>query len=138
MDNNEVLQFRRAFLDEVSLNAEANNELKHASFVNVFTEYLSDAGFISDFTYSHWRRPYKIGRRNAAIDGYSENTFEETISLVIADFTDVEQVTTLTMTDAMQIFREAMAFIEESFNGNLRTEIDKSHPAYYLCMMLQQ
>lgn len=138
MDNNEVQQFRRAFLDEVSINAEANNELKHTSFVNVFTEYLSDAGFISDFTYAHWRRPFKAGRRNATIDGYSENTFEETISLVIANVSDEELLTTLTMTDAMQTFREAMAFVDESFKGNLRIEIDKSHPAYFLCMLLQQ
>ena len=138
MDNNEVLQFRNALLDEVSLNAEANNELKYTSFVNVFTEYLSDAGFISDFTYAHYRRPYKVGRRNARVDGYSENIFEETISLVIADFYNEEVPVTLTMTDAMQTFRECTAFIDESLKGNLRTEIDKSDPAYYLSSLLFQ
>ena len=49
MENQEVLEFRTALLDEVALNSEANNELKHTSFVSVFVEYLSDAGFISDF-----------------------------------------------------------------------------------------
>ena len=138
MDNNEILQFRNALLDEVSLNAEANNELKYTSFVNVFTEYLSDAGFISDFTYAHYKRPFKAGRRNARVDGYSENIFEETMSLVIADFNNEEIPVTLTRTDVNQIFRECMAFIGESFNGNLRTEIDKSDPAYYLSVLLQQ
>jgi len=138
MDNNEVLQFRNALLDEVSLNSEANNELKYTSFVNVFTEYLSDAGFISDFTYAHYRRPYKAGRRNARVDGYSENIFEETLSLVIADFYNEAVPVTLTMTDAMQTFRECMAFIDESIKGNLRTEIDKSDPAYYLSMLIYQ
>ena len=138
MDNNEVLQFRSALLDEVSLNSEANNELKYTSFVNVFTDYLSEAGFISDFTYAHYRRPYKAGRRNARVDGYSENIFEETLSLVIADFYNEANPITLTMTDAMQSFRECMAFIEESFNGNLRAEIDKSDPAYYLSLLLFQ
>lgn len=138
MDNNEIVQFRNALLDEVSLNAEANNELKYTSFVNVFTEYLSDAGFISDFTYAHYKRPFKAGRRNARVDGYSENIFEETMSLVIADFNNDEVPVTLTRTDANQTFRECMAFIEESFKGNLRTEIDKSDPAYYLSLLLQQ
>ena len=136
MDNNEVLQFRSALLDEVSLNSEANNELKYTSFVNVFTEYLSDAGFISDFTYAHYKRPFKAGRRNARVDGYSENIFEETLSLVVADFYDEDTPVTLTMTDATQTFRECMAFIDESIKGNLRTEIDKSDPAYYLSMLL--
>lgn len=138
MDYNEVLQFRSALLDEVFLNAEANNELKYTSFVNVFTEYLSDAGFISDFTYAHYKRPFKAGRRNARVDGYSENIFEETLSLVIADFYNEDNPVTLTMTDAMQVFRECMAFIEESFRGNLRAEIDKSDPAYYLSVLLNQ
>ena len=138
MDNTEVLQFRRALLDEVSLDSEVNNELKYTSFVNVFTEYLSDAGFISDFTYAHYKRPYKAGRRNARVDGYSENIFEETLSVIIADYYDEDTPITLTMTDAMQTFRECAAFIDESIKGNLRAEIDKSDPAYYLSLLLYQ
>lgn len=136
MDNNEILQFRSALLDEVSLNSEANDELRYTSFVNVFTEYLSDAGFISDFTYAHYRRPFKAGRRNARVDGFSENIFEETISLVIADFYDQENPITLTKSDAIQIFRECVAFVEESIKGNMTKEIDKSDPAYYLSSLL--
>ena len=132
MDNGEIFQFRSALLDEVVLNAEANNEMKYTSFVSVFVEYLADAGFISDFTYAHYRRPYKAGRRNARVDGYSENIFEETLRLVIADFSDQEEPSTLIKSDAMQIFRESTAFIEESIKGNLRFEIDKSDPSYYL------
>ena len=138
MDENDVLQFRSALLDEVSRKAEANNELSYTSFVNVFIEYLSDAGFINDFTYAHYKRPYKAGRRNARVDGYSENIFEETLSLVIADFYNEDIPVTLTMSDAMQTFRECTAFIEESMKGNLRTEIDKSDPAYYLSFLLMQ
>ena len=138
MEKNEVNEFRAALLDEVAVSAEANNELSYTSFVNVFTEYLSDAGFISDFAYANYRRPFKAGRRNARVDGYSENIFEETVSLVVADFYNGEEPVTLIRTDAMQTFRECMAFIEESFRGTLRTEIDKSDPAYYLTQLLYQ
>lgn len=138
MERNEVLEFRTALLDDVSLISEVNNDFKHTSFVNVFTEYLSDAGFISDFSCVHYQRPFKAGRRNVRVDGYSENIFEETITLVIADFYDQPTPTTMTKTDAMQNFRECMSFVEESFKGTLRTEIDKSDPAYYLFLMLNQ
>lgn len=138
MEKNEVNEFRAALLDEVAVNAEANNELSYTSFVNVFVEYLSDAGFISDFTYANYRRPYKAGRRNARVDGYSENIFEETITLVIADFYNGEEPVTLIRTDAIQTFKECMTFIEESFRGTLRMEIDKSDPAYYLTQLLYQ
>ena len=49
MEHNEIIEFRNAVLDEVALAAEANNDFKYTSFVHVFTEYFSDAGFISDF-----------------------------------------------------------------------------------------
>ena len=136
MDNNDVLQFRNALLDETALFAEANSELKYSSFVEVFIEYLADAGFINDFNLSHYRRPFKAGRRNARVDGYSENAFEETISLIVADFYGEPEPTTLTKTDALQVFRECTSFVEESFAGNLRAEIDKSDPAYYLSSSL--
>ena len=138
MENQELLEFRTALLDEVALNSEANNELKHTSFVNVFVEYLSDAGFISDFSCAHYQRPYKIGRRNARVDGFSENIFEETVSLVIADFYDQPDPITLIKTDAEKSFRECMAFVEESFKGTIKAEIDKSDPVYYLFQMLYQ
>ena len=138
MENQEILEFRTALLDEVALNSEANNELKHTSFVNVFVEYLSDAGFISDFTCAYYQRPYKIGRRNARVDGFSENIFEETVSLVIADFYDQPDPITLIRTDAEKTFRECMAFVEESFKGSIKAEIDKSDPVYYLFQMLYQ
>ena len=138
MEPNEVLEFRTALLDEVALNSEVNNEFKYTSFVNVFTEYLSDAGFISDFTCAHYQRPYKVGRRNARVDGYSENIFEETVTLVIADFYDQPDPITMTKTDAIQSFRECMSFVEESFKGTLKAEIDKSDPIYYLYLLLNQ
>jgi len=136
--NNEIIEFRSALLDEVALSSEVNNDLKHTSFVNVFTEYLSDAGFISDFTYAHYQRPFKAGRRNARVDGYSENIFEETVTLVIADFYNQSEPTTMIKTDAMQYFRECISFVEESFKGTLKTEIDKSDPVYYLFLLLNQ
>lgn len=138
MENREVLEFRKALLDEVSLASEANSDLRYISFVNVFTEYLADAGFISDFTCAHYRRPYKIGRKNARVDGYCENIFEETISLVVADFYDQPEPITLTKTDALQSFRECLTFVEESFRGTIKADIDKSDPIYYLFQMLYQ
>lgn len=52
MESNEVLEFRTALLDEVSLNSEVNNEFKHTSFVNVFSDEFIDNVFqckVADF-----------------------------------------------------------------------------------------
>ena len=136
MENKEILEFRDNLLDDVSLVAEANSDLRYISFVNVFAEYLADAGFIRDFTCAHYRRPYKIGRKNARIDGYSENIYEETISLVVADFYDQPEPITLTKTDAIQSFKECQTFVEESFKGTIKADIDKSDPIYNLYQIL--
>ena len=138
MENPEVLRFRTDLLDSVALSSEANNEFKRVSFVNTFVEYLADAGYINDFTCAYYRRPYKVGRRNVQVDGFSENIFEESVSLVIADFYDQPEPITLTKTDAKQLLRECMAFAEDSFRGTLKADIDKSDPVYYLFQMLNQ
>ena len=52
------------------------------------------------------------------------------------DFYCEEEPITLTKTDAMQSFKECMAFVEESFRYSLKSEIDKSDPAYYLFLLL--
>lgn len=132
VDDRGLIQFRNDILDDVALAAEVNNELTQTSFVEVFADYLAEIGILNDFVYAQYRRPSKVGRRNASVDGYSENIFEETISLVLSDYSGEEAITNLTKTEANRILNEGKAFVSESINGNLRLEIDKSNPAYYL------
>ena len=134
----ELENFRKSLLDDVAYNSVANNELRVTSFVNLFADYLADAGFVSDFNCAHYKRPYKAGRRTARIDGYSENAFEETVTIVIADFDDNDEIRNLTKTDALQTCKECTAFIEESINGNLKYDIDKSDAAYELFCILNK
>ncbi len=134
--DNDLVAFRKSLLDSVTYNSIANNEMRVTSFVNLFAEYLADAGFVIDFTCAHYKRPYKAGRRTARVDGYSQNAFEETVTIVIAVFDDSDEAKNLTKTDAMQTCKECTAFIEESINGNLKYDIDKSDPVFELFTIL--
>ena len=136
--DNDLYAFRKSLLDDVTYNSVANNEMRVTSFVNLFTEYLADAGFVIDFSCAHYKRPYKAGRRTARVDGYSQNHFEETVTIVIADFDDSDEAKNLTKTEAMQVCKECTAFIEESVNGNLKIDIDKSDPAFELFTILNK
>lgn len=136
MTKEEIISFRNSLLEESKIRSEATSDLSYASFVQVFTEYLADAGILSDFTYAHYKRPFKPGRKNARVDGYFENIFEESVSLIISDYSGTEELETITKTEALQHFNECIAFAEASFDGVLRKEIDKSDPAYDLATLL--
>lgn len=136
MINEEIALFRDCLLEQSKLRSEATNDFSCASFVQVFTEYLADAGILSDFIYAQYKRPFKPGRKNSRVDGYFENFFEESVSLVISDYSGAKEIETLTKTEALQIFDECIAFAEASFDGILRKEIDKSNPAYDLASLL--
>lgn len=136
MINEEIALFRDCLLEQSKLRSEATNDFSCASFVQVFTEYLADAGILSDFIYAQYKRPFKPGRKNSRVDGYFENLFEESVSLVISDYSGAKDIETLTKTEALQIFDECIAFAEASFDGILKKEVDKSNPAYDLVSLL--
>ena len=133
---NEVLQFRNSFIDEVNARAAANEDFKRTAFATVFTEYLADLGVLLDFEPLQYRREGQAFVKKIEIDGYSINSFEETINLVICDYTQQVEPETMTKTDSMQLFSELKAFIVESLNNKLKKEIDISEPAYEFCNIL--
>lgn len=136
MDVNDVLQFRRSFLDEVYARAEASEDQNRSAFVNIYTEYLAEIGVLTDFEEAPYCSPNISFRKKVEIDGYAINIFEETISLVVCDFIQGEELVSLNRTDAVQKLNELKAFITETFGRNLKNEIDISNPANELCSTL--
>lgn len=136
MDDNDIIQFRRSFLSEVYARAEANENQNRSAFVDVFTEYLSDAGYLSDFVVAPYRSPEVNFRKKVELDGYSLNDFEETISLVVCDFVQGDELVPLSRTNVLQKTGELRAFITETFDRNLKNDIDISDPANEFCSIL--
>ncbi|MEG0834819.1 MAG: AIPR family protein [Christensenellaceae bacterium] len=136
MDTNDVLQFRRSFLDEVYARAEASEDQHRSAFASVFADYLAEAGKLFDFEETPYRSPEANFRKRIEIDGYSINAFEETINLVVCDFVQGDELLSLSKTEAMQKLGELKAFITETFNKNLRKNIEISDPANSLCTLL--
>lgn len=136
MDTNDILQFRRSFLDEVYARAEASEDQHRSAFVSVFADYLAEAGKLFDFEETPYRSPEVSFRKKVEIDGYSINSFEETINLVVCDFVQGDDLLSLSRPEAIQKLGELKAFITETFYKNLRKEIEISDPANSLCTLL--
>jgi len=69
----DLLEFRDYLLSEVDVWAAADQDFRHASFVNVVAERLADAGEVADFEGCYYRG---VGSRRRAveIDGLSPST----------------------------------------------------------------
>jgi hypothetical protein len=57
----DALEFRKDFIEGVKAEAVATGEGSDASFVNAFSQYLQEAGYLMDFTASYFEG---IGKRN--------------------------------------------------------------------------
>lgn len=131
----DIREFRKDFLENVLVDAEANKEFKARSFADVFTNYLAESGIFSDYEATPFQRE-KQWKKKISISGYALNSFDETIVLVVSDFDGQDEAKTLTKSEAIRTFGFLRAFIEESLTGVIKEDIDISDPAYGLTAIL--
>ncbi len=124
----DLLEFRKNFLESVRIEAEESRDFKESSFVKLYVDQLSEDGHFTDFTYAPYIRE-KSGSRKIKISGYSQNSFEDSISLIAADYDGHDESKSLTKSDALHFFKFMLAFVEESYSGKLINEIEISDPA---------
>lgn len=110
-----VSEFKRDFLEEVSLSAEKSGEGRCAAFVDKMAKNLCECELLSSFEPCFCEGINK--RKKYRIDGYSYDDFDETLNLIVADFDGYDLSRTLVLTDARQAFDRALEFINAALNS---------------------
>ena len=106
--------------------ADANLSFQLAEFMEVMTTELSETGFIEGFEFCHFR-----ARRGMRVDGYC---FSEkgAVDLFVADFSNREELESLTRTEADAAFRRVTNFFQASLSNLLYQELEETSPEYGL------
>ena len=130
-------EFRKDFLEGVKADAAATGEGSCASFVTAFARYLHEAEFLMDFTASYFEG---TGRRNRKlrVDGYAYDEFDNTMSLIIADYDGSETERISTKTQAKQFQDRLVYFIDDALNTRLHREVEMSRPCSDLVDLLRE
>lgn len=126
----ELVEYRKDYLENVKMFAAAENEGTVSTFVRHVLSDLQELNTISDFELCY--STGKNGRRSYRIDGYSFDEYDYTMSLFIADYSGEDEISIITKTESMDLFKRLETFLDGCLNGNFRNQIEISTPVYDL------
>lgn len=127
----ELIDFHRELLETVRARAESNLDFNRAGFVDEVGERLSDAEEFSDFEACRFEG--SSGKKKLKIDGYAFDEADNSLALLVADFTNEDTISPLNAADVTKAFGMLRAFVEEALKGNLTDgSIEESQPAHGL------
>lgn len=129
----ELEEFYNDFNQEVYGRADADGRYAEDAFFSVFCEQLIDAGELETADRAYYQTP-----RGLRIDGYGGDPVASggVLSLIIADFNQSPEITTLTATEMNAIFKRAHNFLIKSFDSTFRDELEETSPAFGLADLI--
>src|SRR5450830_1532728 len=128
----ELEEFRKNLLESVRINAELNQDFVRSCYVDDAGTRLMDAEEITDFQSCHFEGTSSRKHR-MQVDGYSFDDADGSLTLIIADFFNDDEVLTFGVTDVRRNFNMLKAYLEEALLGNLtNSSIDESQPGFGL------
>ena len=122
----ELTEFRDDLLQSVDLKAEEYSVPANEAFVFEVGERLSDAEEFQDFLPCFHTG---TGARNKSlkVDGYEYDEIDNSVRLLISDFSEKEGLETIIKTKVESIFGQLKAFVEFSAEGRLSEELTGHH-----------
>ena len=119
-------EFFHDLKQDLMAGAEANSAFQLAEFMNVVANELTETGFIEGFEFCHYR-----AQRGMRVDGYWF-TDDGILDLFIADFDSRTELSTLTQSDVLAIFKRLANFLEASKEKELHQDLEETSPEYGL------
>lgn len=116
----ELVEYRKELLEAVDARAAAFNsgDSQEFAFLCEVATRLSNAEEFQDFIPCHYQGiGYK--QKKVRVDGYELDDVDESIRLLICDFSGGETPETITKTKAEALFSQVRAFIEDSASGRI-------------------
>ena len=123
----EIDEYRIEFLNQLRNDASLNQNDVDDEFVNTTLSMLEEMGELTDpYPFSCDMRGLR--GRAMAFDAYSYDDADSSIVLLISDFQNSVEKTTLTNTRIDELYGRMRYFIEEAYAGSIRKYCDDSDP----------
>ncbi len=118
----QLLQFKNELINGIKLSAEKDLCFEEVKFFELLSESISEAGILDNIEY----QPYRNSSKHMKIDGYSWNPLERTLSGIIMDYEDSEEVLTITKTDLIKLGKNVSRFIDKIDDVNFVDSLEES------------
>ncbi|MXY03522.1 MAG: AIPR family protein [Acidimicrobiales bacterium] len=126
-------EFHKEMFQDIHGRADAEGMLTEDTFFEVFTEPLIDAGELETAD-----RVYYTAPRGIRVDGYGGDplTTDGVLSLIVSDFRQSSDHSTLTATEMNAAFRRLLNFIDRCLREDFRNALEESSPAFGLADLI--
>lgn len=107
--------FRTEWIEDLRVAAEANQSDPHSEFVLEAVDRLSEAEEVENVEVGYFEGRYKNAKM--VIDGYAFDAVDKSCVLLISDYSNGEQLETLTATDIDRLYNNMRYLVEAALNG---------------------
>ena len=129
----DIAEYHEELFQEVHSLADAEGRFVEDAFFDVLTASLIDAGEIETAD-----RVHHVSPRGIRIDGYGGDPAysDAVLSLIITDFSQSQEVATLTATNMDATFKRLANFLNRSLDEAYRNSLEESAPAFGLADLI--
>ena len=126
--------FHHDLLQEAYALADAEGEFLEDAFFDHFCEHLIEAGEIDSADRVHYHAP-----RGMRIDGYGGDPrdSDDILTLIVVDFLQASETSTLTATEMNAIFKRASNFLARSLDPEFGNSLEETAPVFGLANLIK-
>lgn len=133
----DIKEYRQFWLEQVRSEAEHNSDDPNNEFVVETLETLEEAGELND-PYQYQFNCAGLRGRIMAFDAYGYDDADSAFVLVITEFINKLEPSTLTNSDIDRMYKQMINFIDEAYNGNLSKYCDDANQAIDVAKELKE
>lgn len=133
----EITEYRKEILEEIKLAVEANISDVYIEFIRYMSSVLQDIEEIEDFTECYFEVNGKSNKK-IMIDGYHFDTVDKSCLIFISDFSNTDELNTITNTQIDKLYDRMKAFVEHSLNGYIQEKCEESNLGYAFAIDLKE
>lgn len=132
----ELKEYREMLLEDVRVSAESEMNDVTSEFINYITCILTEAEEFENFTECYFEG---VGKRNKKlqIDGYAYDQVDKNFILLISDFSNQEDIETITNSQIDRLYSKMQAFIENSINNYIIDNYEESNQGYEVAYLIK-
>ena len=130
-----IEEFAKDFFQEILNEADAVGQFAETVFFEKFCSFLVDAGELETADRADYRGPPNSGIR---VDGYGGDPSDSsgTLSLIIADFNQSNEISRLIQTEMNTIFQRLSKFLHIARDSKWRNSLEETSPAFGLADLI--
>ena len=133
----DIKEYKDLVMSEILIASTSNTSDVTSEFIYHVTEQLIAAEEFEDFTESYFEMVGK-GRKKVQIDGFTFDEVDKTCILFITDFTNSDDLVTITNSEIEKLYLKVENFVINSLNGYIKENCEESNEAYGFSREIQE